>query len=43
MKSEAQMQTEGQIINRWIDNYTPIHRNQAEAKAQTKLNQGHKQ
>jgi len=43
MKSEAEMQTEAQVINRWIDNYTPIHNNRKEAKAQTKLNQGYKQ
>lgn len=43
MKSEAEMQTEGRVINRWLDNYTPIHTGQAEAKQQTTLNQGHKQ
>jgi len=43
MKTEAEMQTEGRKILKWRNRYTPIHNNRKEAKAQTKLNQGHKQ
>jgi len=37
MKTEAEMQIEGRKIIKWRNRYTPIHRNQAEAKAQTTL------
>jgi len=43
MKSEAQLQSEGRVLARRIDNYTPIHQTQAEAEAQTKLNEAGRQ
>jgi len=43
MKSEKRMRAEGRKISRAIDNYTAIHQTQAEAEAQTKLNEAGRQ